>query len=89
VEISDVAIIKCSHELRVKVVNKSNIRSKTPSRVTLTRDSINYRTRRNYLGLRKIAEDADRTQEVTAEVGVGPQGASGNEQAELWAGMGL
>jgi hypothetical protein len=34
------AIIKCSYESCVKVVNKSNSQSKTPWRVTLTCDSI-------------------------------------------------
>jgi hypothetical protein len=41
VEISGGAIIKCDYELSVKVVNKSNSQSKTPSRVTDTRDNIN------------------------------------------------
>jgi hypothetical protein len=40
VELSDGALIKCRHELCVKVVNKFNIQSKTPSRVTYTRDNI-------------------------------------------------
>jgi hypothetical protein len=40
VEISDGAIIKWNYELCVKVVIKSNIRSETPSRVTLTRDDM-------------------------------------------------
>jgi hypothetical protein len=35
-KISDGAIIGCSYELCVKVINKSNIQSKTPSRVTHT-----------------------------------------------------
>jgi hypothetical protein len=35
VEISDGAIIKCNYELCVKVVNKSNIQSKTQSRVIM------------------------------------------------------
>jgi hypothetical protein len=33
--------IKCNYESRVKVVNKSSLQSKPPSRVSLTRDSIN------------------------------------------------
>jgi hypothetical protein len=40
VEISDGAIIKCNDGVCVKVVNKSNIQSKTPSRVTPTRDNM-------------------------------------------------
>jgi hypothetical protein len=40
-EISDGAVINCNYELCVKVVNKSNIQSKTPSRISLTRDNIN------------------------------------------------
>jgi hypothetical protein len=36
VEISDGSVIKCSYELCGKVVNKSNIHSKTPSKVTHT-----------------------------------------------------
>jgi hypothetical protein len=39
-EISDGAIIKCNYKLCVKVVNKSNIQSKTPSRVTHTCDNL-------------------------------------------------
>jgi hypothetical protein len=40
VEISDSGIIKRNYELCVKMVNKSNIQSKTPSRVSLTRGNI-------------------------------------------------
>jgi hypothetical protein len=40
VEISDSYIIICNYELCVKVVNKSNIQSKTPSRVTPSCDNI-------------------------------------------------
>jgi hypothetical protein len=36
----DSAIIKCSHESCVKVINKLNLLSKTQSRVTQNRDSI-------------------------------------------------
>jgi hypothetical protein len=39
VEISNGAIIKCSHKLCVKVVNKSNLQSKTLYVVTHTCDS--------------------------------------------------
>jgi hypothetical protein len=41
-EIGDGAIIKRNYELSVKVVNKSNLQSKTPSRVTHTRDNTYY-----------------------------------------------
>jgi hypothetical protein len=37
---STLTIIKCNYALCVKVVNKSNIQSKPPSRVTHTRDNI-------------------------------------------------
>jgi hypothetical protein len=37
--ISDGIIIKCNYELCAEVVNKSNIQSKTPSRVTPTHNS--------------------------------------------------
>jgi hypothetical protein len=40
VEISHGAIIKCSYEFCVKVVIKFKLQSKTPSRVTPSRDSI-------------------------------------------------
>jgi hypothetical protein len=40
VEISDGTIIKCNYELCVKVVNESNIQSKTPPRVTQNCDNI-------------------------------------------------
>jgi hypothetical protein len=40
VEISDGAVIKWNYELSVNIVNKSNIQSKTPSRVTHSRDNI-------------------------------------------------
>jgi hypothetical protein len=40
VVISDVAVIKCNYELCSKVVNKSNLQSKTPSIATYTRDII-------------------------------------------------
>jgi hypothetical protein len=43
VEISDGAMIKCSHKSCVKVVNKSNLQSKTPFIVTHTHDNINVR----------------------------------------------
>jgi hypothetical protein len=44
-KINDGTIIKYKHELFVKVVNKSNIQSKTPSRVALTHDKIfNFRS---------------------------------------------
>jgi hypothetical protein len=39
VEISDDAVSKCTYESCVKVVNKSNIQSKTPPRVTHTCDN--------------------------------------------------
>jgi hypothetical protein len=39
VEISDGAVIKCNYELCAKVVSKSNIQPKPPSRVTHTRAS--------------------------------------------------
>jgi hypothetical protein len=39
VEVSNGAIIMCSHESCVEVVNKSNLQSKTPSRFILTRDN--------------------------------------------------
>jgi hypothetical protein len=42
----DRAIIKCSHESCAEVVNKSNIQSKTPPRVTLSHDNI-YKGRYN------------------------------------------
>jgi hypothetical protein len=42
VEISDGAVIKCNYESCVNVVNKPNIQSETPSRVTHTRDNIKY-----------------------------------------------
>jgi hypothetical protein len=40
VEISDGAVINCSDESCVKVVNKYNLQSQTPRRVTLTNDNI-------------------------------------------------
>jgi hypothetical protein len=40
VEIIDGAVIKCNYEFCVKVVNKSNNQSKTPSRVTQTRVNV-------------------------------------------------
>jgi hypothetical protein len=39
-EIIDGAVSKCSYELYVKVVNKSNIRTKISSVVTHTHDNI-------------------------------------------------
>jgi hypothetical protein len=44
VEIIDGAIIKCNYELCVKVANKSNVQSETPSRVIQTRESIFSKT---------------------------------------------
>jgi hypothetical protein len=40
VKISDGAIIKCNYGLCVELVNKSNIQTKTPSRVTQNCDNI-------------------------------------------------
>jgi hypothetical protein len=40
VKVNNGAVIKYNYEPCVSVVNKSNIQSKTPSIVTLTRDSI-------------------------------------------------
>jgi hypothetical protein len=40
VEFGDGVVIKCSYKSCVKVLNKSNIQSKTPSIVTNTRDSM-------------------------------------------------
>jgi hypothetical protein len=40
VEVSGSAVIKCSYELCVEVVSKSNIKFKTPLTVSITRGSI-------------------------------------------------
>jgi hypothetical protein len=42
VEISNGALIKCSHESCGKVVNKCNLQSKTPSISTPSGDSVIY-----------------------------------------------
>jgi hypothetical protein len=51
-EIGDSAIIKWNYELHIKVVNKSNIQSQTPSIVTHTRHST-MESMSNYINKRE------------------------------------
>jgi hypothetical protein len=63
---SDGVIIKCNYELCVKVVHKSNIQSKTQSRVTHMRDNIktlDIRGRLKHKDIKKIGRSSEKIQD--------------------------